>query len=351
MERDTLHRLMRDMLLSRAFEEKAAEEYGKGNIVGFLHLYPGEEAVGAGIINAAGPADYIVSTYREHAHALMRGTPARNVMAELFGRVDGICQGMGGSMHMFDAERRFMGGYAIVGETCPIALGIGYSIAMRQQPDAVICFFGDGAVNQGTFHETLNMAGLWHLPILFVCENNHYAIGTEIHRHSAVTDVYKRAAAYNIPAEKVDGMDVVAVHTAAHRALDLIHRGAGPQFIECETYRYRGHSMADPGAYRPVAELKAHMAWDPITLAIHETEQRYPTDAELEAGLGSDNIGRLAAFMQDAGHIDETELADLRTEVAAVVADAAEYALASKQPTMAAAWGHMTCNIRHEILV
>ena len=351
MERDTLHKLLRDMLLARAFEEKAAEEYAKGNIVGFLHLYPGEEAVGAGIINAAGPADYIVSTYREHAHALIRGTPARNIMAELLGRVDGICQGMGGSMHIFDAERRFMGGYAIVGESCPIALGIGYSIAMRHQPDAVICFFGDGAVNQGTFHETLNMASLWRLPILFVCENNRYAIGTEIHRHSAETDVFKRAAGYDIPAEQIDGMDVLAVHIAAHRALDLIHRGSGPQFIECLTYRYRGHSMADPGAYRSAAELKAQMAWDPITLAIHETEVRYPSQSELDTALGTDNIGRLAEHMRDAGHLNEADLADLMSEVASVIADAAEFASTSAQPTMDAAWAHMNCNTHHEVLV
>jgi pyruvate dehydrogenase E1 component alpha subunit len=351
MERDTLHRLLRDMLLSRSFEERAAEEYGKGNIVGFLHLYPGEEAVGAGVINAAGPSDYIVSTYREHAHALMRGTPARNVMAELFGRVDGISGGMGGSMHMFDSERRFMGGYAIVGESCPIALGIAYAIAMRGLSEAVICFFGDGAVNQGTFHESLNMASLWRLPVLFVCENNHYAIGTEIHRHSAVVEVFKRAAAYNIPAEKVDGMDVLKVHDATRRALDLIHRGGGPQFIECETYRYRGHSMADPGAYRPVAEVKAHLAWDPITLAIRETELRYPTQAELEAEMGSDNIGRLATHMQDAGHLDAAELAELRKEVSAVVEDAAQFALQSAQPTLEAAWAQMKCNIRHEVLI
>jgi pyruvate dehydrogenase E1 component alpha subunit len=260
MEREALHRLLRDMLLSRAFEERAAEEYSKGNIVGFLHLYPGEEVVAAGVINAATPSDYIVSTYREHAHALVRGTPAREVMAELFGRAGGMSGGMGGSMHMFDRDRRFMGGYAIVGQSCPIAIGIGYAIAMRGLSEAVVCFFGDGAVNQGTFHESLNMAGLWRLPVLFVCENNHYAIGTEIHRHSAVTEVYKRAAAYNIPAEKIDGMDVLKVYDATRHALDHIRRGGGPQLIECETYRYRGHSMADSGSYRPAGELKAHQA-------------------------------------------------------------------------------------------
>ena len=171
----------------------------------------------------------------------------------------------------------------------------------------MVCFLGDGAVNQGTFHESLNMAGLWRLPLLFVCENNHYAIGTEIHRHSAVVEVYKRAAAYNIPAEKIDGMDVLKVYETAHRALDRIRSGGGPQFIECETYRYRGHSMADPGSYRPAVELKAHEAWDPISAAIREVEFRYPTQAEL-AVAGPDNIGRLTAHMVEAGHLAEAKL-------------------------------------------
>ncbi len=350
MDRDTLHRLLRDMLLSRVFEERAAEEYGKGNIVGFLHLYPGEEAVGAGVINAAGPADYIVSAYREHAHAIMRGTPPRNVMAELFGRADGMSGGMGGSMHMFDAQRRFMGGYAIVGESCPIALGIAYAVAMRRSTEAVVCFFGDGAVNQGTFHESLNMAALWRLPLLFVCENNHYAIGTEIHRHSAVVEVYKRAAAYNIPAEKVDGMDVLKVYETARRALERIHDGGGPQFIECETYRYRGHSMADPGTYRPAVEVKAQEARDPIAAAIREVEYHYPTAAEL-AVAGPDNIARLTRHMVDAGHAAEAQVEELKKEVGAAVEDAVQFALQSPQPTMDAAWAHLNCNRRQEVLI
>ncbi len=350
MERDTLQRLLRDMLLSRAFEERAAEEYSKGNIAGFLHLYPGEEAVGAGVINAAGPADYIVSAYREHAHAIARGTPARNVMAELFGRADGMSGGMGGSMHMFDAGRRFMGGYAIVGESCPIAVGIAYAVAMRKGPEAVVCFFGDGAVNQGTFHESLNMAALWRLPLLFVCENNHYAIGTEIHRHSAVVEVYKRAAAYNIPAERIDGMDVLKVYEATHRALERIRSGGGPQFLEAETYRYRGHSMADPGTYRPAVEVKAQEARDPIAGAIREAEYRYPTQAELVA-VGPDNIGRLTSHMVDAGHAAEAEVEELRKEVNAIVEDAVQFALQSPQPTMDAAWAHLNCNRRHEVLI
>jgi pyruvate dehydrogenase E1 component alpha subunit len=349
MERDTLHRLLRDMMLSRVFEERAAEEYQKGNIVGFLHLYPGEEAVAAGVINASGPADYIVSTYREHAHALVRGVPARAVMAELFGRAAGMSGGMGGSMHMFDRERRFMGGYAIVGETYPIAIGIAYAVMLRRLPETVICFFGDGAVNQGTFHESLNMAGLWRLPVLFVCENNQYAIGTDIHRHSAVPEVYRRAAAYNIPAERVDGMDVLKVYEASQHALDRIRRSGGPQFLEFQTYRYRGHSMADPGAYRPPVEVKAYRAIDPLTIGAREIEYRYPNTAELSQ-VGPDNIARLTEHMISAGHLEEAEVARMKQEVEAVVEDAVQFSLASPQPTLEDAARHLTCN-RHEALI
>lgn len=340
MERETLHRFLRDMLLARAFEERAAEEYAKGNIVGFLHLYPGEEAVGVGLIHAAEPADYIVSTYREHVHALARGVPPEKVMAELFGRRTGMSGGMGGSMHLFDRERRFMGGYAIVGETYPLATGIAYGIAMRKLPEAVICLFGDGAVNQGTFHEALNMAALWRLPVLFACENNHYGIGTEIHRHSAVTDVYKRAAGYNIPAEKVDGMDVVKVHEASQRALQRIRAGDGPQFIEFDTYRYRGHSMADPGAYRPAVELKAYQAHDPISAEIRELECSFPNSDEV-ALAGIDNVGRLAEHMRKTGHATEQEVAQIRESVNKVVEDAVAFAKQSPEPTMDAAWRAM----------
>jgi len=350
VERDAMRRLLRDMLLARAFEERAAQEYTKGNIVGFLHLYPGEEAVAAGVINAAGPADYIVSNYREHAHALVRGTPARVVMAELFGRSDGMSGGMGGSMHMFDAARRFMGGYAIVGQTCPIALGIAYGIALRRLPEAVICFLGDGAVNQGTFHESLNMAALWRLPLLIVCENNHYAIGTEIHRHSAVPEIYKRLSAYDIPAEKIDGMDVLKVYEASRRALERVRAGGGPQFIECETYRYRGHSMSDPGTYRPTVELKAHEAWDPISTAVRELELRYPTPAEI-AAAGPDNIGRLATHMMETGHLAARDVDALKQEVGALVEDAVAFALKSSQPTMEQAWAHLNGARGNEVLI
>jgi pyruvate dehydrogenase E1 component alpha subunit len=350
MERETLHHMLRDMLLCRAFEERAAEEYSKGNIVGFLHLYPGEEAVAAGVINATGPSDYIVSTYREHGHALVRGTPAREVMAELFGRSEGMSRGMGGSMHMFDRDRRFMGGYAIVGQTCPIAIGIAYAVAMRGLPEVVICFLGDGAVNQGTFHESLNMASLWRLPVLFVCENNHYAIGTEIHRHSAVPEVFKRIAAYNIPAEKIDGMDVLKVYNATKQALDRIRRGGGPQFIECETYRYRGHSMADPGTYRPAVELKAHQTWDPIAGAIREWEFKYPTPDEL-AEVGPDNIKQFSDHLIDGEHLVEADVEEMRKDVQKIVDDAVQFASQSAQPTMDAAWEYLNQSHRHEVLM
>jgi pyruvate dehydrogenase E1 component subunit alpha len=350
MERETLHRLLHDMLLARVFEERAAEEYSKRNIAGFLHLYPGEEAVAAGVINAASPSDYIVSTYREHAHALVRGVPAGKVMAELFGRASGMSGGMGGSMHMFDRERRFMGGYAIVGESCPIGVGIAYTIALRNLPETVICFLGDGAMNQGAFHEALNMAGLWHLPILFVCENNHYAIGTEVHRHSAVPELYKRVAAYSIPAEKVDGMDVLKVYDATRHALARIRRGGGPQFIECETYRYRGHSMADPDSHRPVIELKAYQAHDPLSAAIRDLEFRYPSPDEL-AAAGPDNIARLAQHMVDAGHAHATEVEAIKADVQKTVEEAVQFALASPPPTLDAAWQALHCNRHQEVLI
>ena len=264
MELDLARNIYRDMVLARRFEERAAEEYARGNIGGFLHLYPGEEAVAIGTLRAAEPADYVVSTYREHVHALVRGVTPREVMAELFGKATGCSGGYGGSMHLFDPERRFLGGYAIVGETFPVAAGVAYRLRMTGSPDVVFCYFGDGAANQGTFHESLNMAALWKLPVLFVCENNHYQIGTEIHRHSAIAEVHRRACAHGIPARRVDGMDVLAVLEATRAALEQIRAGEGPYLLECDTYRYRGHSMADSGAYRAALEIEELMARDPV---------------------------------------------------------------------------------------
>ncbi len=264
MRRDLIRQFLYDMLLARLFEQAAAEQYLQGRIGGFLHLYPGEEAVAVGTLRAADPGDYVVSTYREHVHALVRGTPPEAVMAELFGKATGCSRGYGGSMHLFDAERRFLGGYAIVGETFPVAIGVAYWLRLNEEPDVVLCYFGDGAVNQGTFHESLNMAALWKLPVLFVCENNRYQIGTEIHRHSAVPEVWRRACAYGMEGRRVDGMDVLAVHEATREALRHVREGKGPFLLECETYRFRGHSMADSGAYRSALEVAELRARDPL---------------------------------------------------------------------------------------
>ena len=243
-----------------------------------------------------------------------------------------------------------MGGYAILGHSSQNRDVNANAVAMRGQPEAVISFFGDGAMNQGAFHEALNMAGLWHLPILFVCENNHYAIGTEVHRHSAVPELYKRAAAYNIPAERVDGMDVLKVYEAARHALASIRRGGGPQFIEFETYRYRAHSMADPDRHRPAIELQAYQAHDPVSAAIRNFEFRYPSQKEL-AAASADGISRLAQHMVDAGHAHEAEVEALKKEVQAIVDDAAQFAAASPQPTMDAAWRALNCNRHQEVLI
>jgi len=281
---------------------------------------------------------------------LVRGISPNAVMAELFGKHDGCCKGMGGSMHLFDREKRFMGGYAIVGETYPVAVGIGYAIAMHDLPEAAICFFGDGAVNQGTFHESLNMAALWDLPVLFICENNRYQIGTEIHRHSTVTDVYKRACAYQIPAEQVDGMDVLAVHQATRSALKRIREGTGPQFIEVQTYRFRGHSMADPGSYRPRVEVQAFEEQDPVAIAVKEGAPEYPTAKQITAA-GPDNIGQLTRHIHSEGHMTPDEVDVLKQEVNNIVEAAVAFATNSPESTMDDAWASLTCNREREVLI
>jgi pyruvate dehydrogenase E1 component alpha subunit len=350
MERELHIRFLRDMLRARRMEERIAQEYTHGNIGGFLHLYPGEEAVAIGVLAAAEPGDYIVSTYREHVHALARGMPMRSIMAELFGKRDGCSRGLGGSMHLFDAERRFLGGYAIVGETYPVAIGAAYAVMLRGLPEAVICFFGDGAVNQGTFHESLNMAALWKLPVLFVCENNHYQIGTEIHRHSAVTEVYKRASAYNIPAARIDGMNVETVNLHTRDALARVRAGQGPQLLECETYRYRGHSMADPGSYRPAVEVAAYEADDPIAAEMRDLSLHYP-DADTLHALGLDSSESLGRRYVENGHLDTAGLEALEAEIRAEIEDAVAFALASPEPTLDDAWGALRPGLIHETLI
>jgi pyruvate dehydrogenase E1 component alpha subunit len=259
-----LVKLYRQMVLSREFEEACAEQYTKGQITGFLHLYSGQEAVAVGATAGLHRDDYIVSAYREHAQAIVRGADPKRVMAELFGRRAGMCKGKGGSMHLFDPALNFMGGYAIVGGQFPVATGLAFAAKFRHEDRLAACFFGDGAVNQGTFHEGLNWARLWELPVLFICENNFYGIGTEVHRASAVPDIHKRTCGYDIPSEKVDGMDVIAVYQAVKRAAEWVREHSRPYLIEAVTYRFRGHSMADPAKYRSSAEHEVWKARDPI---------------------------------------------------------------------------------------
>lgn len=265
LERERERRLLHQMLLIRRFEEKCAELYSAGMIRGFVHLYVGEEAVATGVMEAITPGDNVVATYREHGHALVRGISPDSIMAEMYGKVEGCSRGRGGSMHIFDATKRFYGGNAIVGGGVPIAVGLALASRMRGEETLTACFFGEGAVAEGTFHESMNLAALWHLPVLFCCENNLYAMGTALERSESQIDLTAKAAAYRIPARAVDGMDVLAVAEAAHEAADAVRAGGGPQFLELRTYRFRAHSMYDPERYRDKAEIERWKLRDPIT--------------------------------------------------------------------------------------
>lgn len=250
------HFLLKNMVRIRRLEERCAELYTQEKIRGFLHLYIGEEAVATGVLSLVRPLDNVMATYREHGHALLKGIPARNIMAEMLGRVDGCCRGRGGSMHLFSQEHRFFGGQAIVGAGLPQAAGLALAAKSLSEDRLTFCFFGDGAVAEGTFHETMNLAALWKLPILFCCENNLYAMGTALSRHQSQTDLVKKAASYNITALSVDGMDPHAVQAATKIAIDEIREFGGPIFIEFKTYRFRAHSMFDPELYRTKEEVQ-----------------------------------------------------------------------------------------------
>jgi pyruvate dehydrogenase E1 component subunit alpha len=282
--------LLREMLLIRRFEEKCVELYSAGEIRGFVHLYIGEEAVAVGVNQALTPEDNIVSTYREHGHALMRGIPVEAVMAEMYGKTTGCSKGRGGSMHLFDAGRRFYGGNAIVGGGLPLSIGLALADKMRGRQQVTACFFGDGAVAEGEFHECLNLAALWDLPVMFCCENNGYAMGTALDREHAQTDLALRAASYGITAWPVDGMDVLSVEHAARRAAEAVRAGAGPHFLELRTYRFRAHSMYDPDRYRDKAEVARWRERDPIDM--------------------------LAALMREAGELSDRELASIEEKLA-----------------------------------
>ena len=260
-------RLLREMLFARRFEERCYEAYVERKIGGFLHLYPGQEACAHGVMEAARPGhDYVITGYRDHVHAIKCGSDPKAVMAELFGKETGCSKGRGGSMHIFDVEHRFMGGYALVGGPFPLAAGMAKAIKLKGGDEIAICFLGDAANNQGTFHESLNMASVWNLPVLYVTENNLYGIGTRIERSTAVHDQYKRACGYDIPSAQADGQDIDEVYKAAKVAVDHVRSGKGPYMLELMTYRYRGHSMSDSNAYRTKEEEKEWGKRDPIII-------------------------------------------------------------------------------------
>ena len=298
--RDHLVLQLRQMLLIRRFEEKSAELYTAEKIRGFLHLYIGEEAVAVGVMAALTPDDAVVATYREHGQALARGMNAGAIMAEMYGKVEGCCRGRGGSMHLFDAAIRFYGGNAIVAGGLPLAVGLALADRMQARAGVTACFFGDGAVAEGDFHEALNLAALWQLPVLFVCENNLYAMGTALRYTQASQDIAAKGAAYNMAAAAVDGMDVQAVEAATRGAVDRIRAGAGPFLLECRTYRFRPHSMFDSELYRTRDEVAQWRERDPIEL--------------------------LAGRMTEAGLLDEAGRAALEREVAAEVEAAVAFA-------------------------
>lgn len=277
--------MLRDMVRVRRFEERCAELYTETKIRGFLHLYIGEEAVATGVLSHLGPDDAVVGTYREHGHALVRGVSARSIMAEMFGRYEGCCRGRGGSMHLFDADTRFYGGNAIVGGGLPLAVGLALADSMAGRPGVTACFFGDGAVAEGEFHESMNLAALWKLPVLFCCENNLYAMGTAIARSHSVTDLALKAAGYAMPAQAVDGMDADAVFEAARRATEAIRAGGGPQFLELRTYRFRAHSMFDPERYRDKQEVAEWRERDPIPLLAQRLTAEGVLDADTKARI------------------------------------------------------------------
>ncbi|GAA1636207.1 pyruvate dehydrogenase (acetyl-transferring) E1 component subunit alpha [Nonomuraea maheshkhaliensis] len=302
--RITLHReLLHQMLRIRRFEERCVELYSSEKIRGFMHLYIGEEAVAAGVCQALTSDDAVVSTYREHGHALARGVPATAIMAEMYGKAAGCSRGRGGSMHIFDAARGFYGGNAIVGGGLPLAVGLALADEFLGRNRVTACFFGDGAVAEGEFHECVNLAALWRLPVLFACENNQYAMGTALPKSHAETDLALRAASYDVVAWPVDGMDVLSVADAAAKAAESIRAGAGPHFLELRTYRFRAHSMYDPERYRDKAEVEQWKKRDPIDALITRMKTAREIKDEDLAVLEKDvaaEIDQAVAFAEQA---------------------------------------------------
>ena len=302
--------LLRSMLLQRRFEERCAEAYALGRIGGFCHLYIGQEATGTGAIAALREDDYIITTYRDHGQALARGMSPRMIMAELFGRSDGCARGKGGSMHLFDRSLNFLGGHGIVGAHVPLAAGVGFAIKYRGGDQVCLCFMGESVVNTGAFHEALNMAALWKLPVVFLIENNRYGMGTALERASSINDIYMRAASYDMPRAFVDGQDVLAVRSSTLEAVRRARAESVPTLLEVRTYRFMGHSMSDAvsGTYRTKAELEEYMKRDPIMV--------------------------LRMQMQEAGELDDAGMTKLDEELKAIVQDAWDFAEASPEPPL-----------------
>ena len=309
--------LLRSMLLQRRFEERCAEAYALGKIGGFCHLYIGQEGCGTGAISLLRDDDYVITTYRDHGQALARGITPRAIMAELFGRSDGCARGKGGSMHLFDRNTNFLGGHGIVGGHVPLATGVGFAIKYRGGDQVCLCFMGESVVNTGAFHEALNMAGLWKLPVVYIIENNRYGMGTSLERASAIHDIYQRGAAYDMPRGVVDGQDVLEVRRAVSEALHRARTESLPTLLEVRTYRFMGHSMSDAvsGTYRSKAELEEYMKRDPIQV--------------------------LRDHMESLGEMDDARLATLDDEVKADVQDAWDFAEASPEPALESLYEHV----------
>jgi pyruvate dehydrogenase E1 component alpha subunit len=301
-------KMLRQMLLIRRFEEKAAEAYALGKIGGFCHLYIGQEAVAVGALAALKDDDYVICSYREHGQALIKGISANAVMAELFGKATGCSKGKGGSMHLFDAKKGFMGGHGIVGGHIPLAAGLGFASKYQGTDKVTVCFFGEAAVNIGAFHETLNMASVWKLPVIFLCENNRYGMGTAFERVAAVTDIVEHACSYDMAAELVDGMNALTVYDATRRAVERARKNSHPTLLEVRTYRFMGHSMSDPlhGVYRTKDEVEEQKARDPIT--------------------------HLAQKLKDDGVIDQAALDAMDAAIHAEVEEAVKFADESPDP-------------------
>jgi pyruvate dehydrogenase E1 component alpha subunit len=316
LPKERLHELLYQMLLGRRFEEKTAEAYAIGKIGGFCHLYIGQEAVAVGAFEPLRPDDYVISAYREHVQALLRGIPPRTVMAELYGRTDGCSRGKGGSMHLYSAEHNFMGGWGIVGGQIPLATGIGWAIKYRGEDRVCLCFMGEAAVNQGAFHESLNMAALWKLPVIFIVENNRFGMGTAWERASSLYDISQKAAAYDMPSAVADGMDLLNMRSVVAEAVERARREKVPTLIEARCYRFMGHSMSDPvhGVYRTKEEVEQHKEQDPIRRFIDQ--------------------------LRDTQLLSEDELQAIDRRVHEEVDDAAEFAEQSPEPAAEELYRH-----------